>query len=162
VLTLADWVLMIRQGRLVTQGVPKETLRSAHAILQIPEEEFENVFTVEFVAAEHDAGRSRVRLQTGEELFIPYLAPPSRGALQIRIGADDIIVATQRPEGLSAGNVLQGTIRSIDVIDGQAMLSVVAGEEFYVQLTGAAVDRLGLREGDDVFLIMKTRSFRLL
>jgi molybdate transport system ATP-binding protein len=162
VLTLADWVLMIRQGRLVTQGVPKETLRSAHAILQIPEEEFENVFTVEFVAAEHDAGRSRVRLQTGEELFIPYLAPPSRGALQIRIGADDIIVATQRPEGLSAGNVLQGTIRSIDVIDGQAMLSVVAGEEFYVRLTGAAVDRLGLREGDDVFLIMKTRSFRLL
>ena len=162
VLTLADWVLMISEGRLVTQGVPRETLRSAHAILQIPEEQFENVFTVEFVAAEHDAGRSRVRLRTGEELFIPYLAPPSSRKLQIRIGADDIIVATQRPEGISAGNLLQGTIRGIDVIDGQVMLTVLAGEEFYVRLTAAAVDRLGLREDDGVFLIMKTRSFRLL
>ena len=36
VLTLADWVLMIRQGRLVTQGVPKVALRSMHAIMQIP------------------------------------------------------------------------------------------------------------------------------
>jgi molybdate transport system ATP-binding protein len=162
VLTLADWVLMIRDGRLVAQGVPRETLRSSHAILQIAEEQFENVFAVEFVASEPQAGRSRVRLANSEELFIPYLPQPATRALQIRIGADDIIVATQKPEGISAGNVLQGTIRGIDVIDGQAMLTVVAGEEFYVRLTAAAVDRLGLRENDRVFLIMKTRSFRLL
>lgn len=161
VLTLADWVLMIREGRLVAQGVPKEALRSSHAILQIPEEQFENVFTVEFVAAEHDAGRSRVRLESGAELFIPYLPPPPRRTLQIRIGADDIIVATRKPEGLSAGNVLPGTVRSIDLVDGQAMLTILAGEEFYVRLTAAAVERLGLREEAPVFLVMKTRSFHL-
>ena len=36
VLTLADWVLMIQQGKLVAQGVPKETLRSAHALSANP------------------------------------------------------------------------------------------------------------------------------
>ena len=36
VLTLADWVLMIKQGKLITQGIPKQVLRSSHAILQIP------------------------------------------------------------------------------------------------------------------------------
>lgn len=162
VLTLADWVLMIREGRLITQGVPREALRSSHAILQISEEQFENVFTVTFVESDTEAGRSKVRLQSGEELFIPYLAQPSNRTLQVRIGADDIIVATQKPEGISAGNVLPGTIRTIDLLDGQAMLTVFAGEEFYVSVTAAAVSKLGLRDDSRVFLIMKTRSFHLL
>ena len=162
VLTLADWVLMIREGRLITQGVPREALRSSHAILQISEEQFENVFAVTFVESDTEAGRSRVRLQSGAELFIPYLAQPSNRTLQVRIGADDIIVATQKPEGISAGNVLPGTIRTIDLLGGQAMLTVFAGEEFYVSVTAAAVSKLGLRDDSRVFLIMKTRSFHLL
>lgn len=161
VLTLADWVLMIREGRLVTQGVPKQTLGSASAIQQIEDGQFANVFPVEFVAAEPQAGRSKVRLRTGEELFIPYLAEPPRGALQVRIAADDIIVATEKPRGISAGNVIGGTIRSVELIAGQAILTVLAGEDFYVRLTAAAVERLGLHEGDQVFLIMKTRSFHV-
>lgn len=162
VLTLADWVLMIREGRLITQGVPREALRSSHAILQISEEQFENVFTVTFVESDTEAGRSKVRLQSGDELFIPYLAQPSNRTLQVRIGADDIIIATQKPEGISAGNVVPGTIRTIDLLDGQAMLTVFAGEEFCVSLTAAAVSKLALRADSRVFLIMKTRSFHLL
>ena len=162
VLTLADWVLMIRQGKLLTQGVPREVLTSSHALRQIAEEQFENVFIVDFVASDMEAGRSTVRLQNGEQLFIPYLQQAPNRPLQIRISADDIIVATRNPEGISAGNVLPGTIRKIELIDGQAVLSVFAGEEFYVRLTAAAVTRLGLRAHSRVFLIMKTRSFHLL
>ena len=162
VLTLADWVLMIKQGQLVTQGVPKEALRSSHAILEIPEEQFENVFSVTLVDSDADAGRSKVKLQTGEELFIPYLAQSPRPLFQIRISADDIIVATQNPEGTSAGNVLPGIIRRIEMREGQAMLMVLAGEEFYVKVTAAAVKKLGLVVDCPVFLIMKARSFRLL
>jgi molybdate transport system ATP-binding protein len=160
VLTLADWVLMIKQGELVTQGVPRQALRSSHAMLQVSEEQFENVFTVTIVESDAQAGRSKVRLQSGEQLFIPYLAESPNRSLQIRVNADDIIIATHEPEGISAGNVLPGRIRTIDSLDGQAMLTVLAGEEFYVRLTAAAVSRLGLREDDRVFLIMKTRSFR--
>ena len=162
VLTLADWVLMIKQGQLVTQGIPKEALRTSHAILEIPEEQFENVFTVTLVESDVEAGRSKVRLQTGEELFIPYLAQSPSPFFQIRISADDIIVATQNPEGTSAGNVLPAIIRRIDMREGQAMLMVFAGEEFYVKVTAAAVKKLGLVKDCPVFLIMKARSFRLL
>jgi molybdate transport system ATP-binding protein len=162
VLTLADWVLMIKQGQLVTQGVPKEALRSSHAILEIPEEQFENVFSVTLVDSDADAGRSKVKLQTGDELFIPYLAQSPGPLFQIRISADDIIVATQNPEGTSAGNVLPGIIRRIEMREGQAMLMVLAGEEFYVKVTAAAVKKLGLVVDCPVFLIMKARSFRLL
>lgn len=163
VLTLADWVLMMRAGRLVAQGVPRETLHSSRALLQgSPDEPLENVFTVEFIESDPQGGRSRVRLEGGQDLFIPYLPEAPAGRFQIRIGADDIIVATGKPEGISAGNVLQGTVRRIDLIDGQAMLTVSAGDEFFVRLTAAAVRSLSLAEGTRVFLIMKTRSFHLL
>ena len=162
VLTLADWVLMIQQGRLVTQGVPKEALRSAHAIMQLPEEQFDNVFTVNFVESDPEAGRTKVRLQSGQELFIPHLPKPATPMIQIRISADDILIATKRPDEISAGNILSGTVRSVDAADGQVMLTVAAGDEFYARLTAAAVKRLNLVQNTPVFLIMKTSSFRCL
>jgi hypothetical protein len=42
------------------------------------------------------------------------------------------------------------------------MITVFAGDEFYVRLTASAVGRLQLVEQAPVFLIMKTRSFRSL
>ena len=162
VLTLADWVLMIKQGHLITQGIPKQALRSSHAILQIPEEQFENVFTVAFVESDPESGRTKVRLQTGEELIIPYMQKPANNFIQIRISADDILIATERPEQISASNVVAGVVRRIDLLDGQAVLTVLARDEFYVRITAAAVNRLGLIEDSRVFLIMKARSFHLL
>jgi molybdate transport system ATP-binding protein len=161
VLTLADWVLMIGQGRLVAQGVPKQALRSIHAIKHLGDEPFDNVFSATFVESDRNSGRARLRLSSGTELFVPYLPPPANATVQIRVGADDILIATQRPEGISAGNVLAGAIRSIEPVDGEALITVAVGDEFVVRLTAAAVLRLGLRETTPVFLIIKTRSFRL-
>jgi molybdate transport system ATP-binding protein len=162
VLTLADWVLVIRGGRLLAQGVPRETLTSGRAVREIPEEQLENVFTVNFIDADKAAGRSRVGLSSGVEIFVPYVAQVDRPTFQVRVGADDILVGTQRPEGISAGNILPGTVRAVDMIDDQALVRVDAGEDFCVRLTAGAVTRLALDVGCPVFLIIKTRSFRLL
>ncbi len=162
VLTLADWVLMIHQGKLVAQGVAKEIFRSANMIRQLPDDQFENVLTVSFADSKREAGTTEVRLASGTELFIPYLSRPAKSNFQIRVSADDILVATERPNGISAGNVLSGTIRRIESLDGEAMVTVLAGDEFFVRLTSAAVVRLGLKVATPVFLIIKTRSFRVL
>jgi molybdate transport system ATP-binding protein len=161
VLTLADWVLMIQQGKLISQGVPKEALRSGNTLSQLTDDEFENVFTVRFAESNREAGTTRVRLASGTELLIPYLPDPANAKIQIRVSADDILVATERPNGISAGNVLSGTIRRIESLDGEAMLTIFAGDEFFVRLTSSAVMRLGLKEATPVFLIIKTRSFRV-
>jgi len=162
VLTLADWVLVIRNGRLIAQGVPKETLTSGRAVREISEEQLENVFTVTFIESDKISGRSRVKLSSGPEIFIPYLDEPVRRTFQVGVSADDILVGTQRPEGISAGNILPGTVRAIDVIEDQALIRVDAGEDFCVRLTAGAVARLALSVGCFAFLIIKTRSFRVL
>ena len=81
---------------------------------------------------------------------------------QIRVSADDILVATERPRGISAGNVISGAIRRIETLDGEALLTVLAGDEFFVRLTSSAISRLALKEDSPIFLIIKTRSFRVL
>src|SRR5713226_4069115 len=161
VLTLADWVLMIRQGRLIAQGVPREIFGSASAISTLEDDTIENVFTVVVVESDRAGGRSKIRTEAGLELFVPYLGE-SPNRFQVRISADDILIGTQRPEGISAANVFPGKVRKVESIKDQAVLTVDAGDLFYVRLTPSAVTKLGLKEGTPVFLIIKTRSFRVL
>jgi molybdate transport system ATP-binding protein len=161
VLSLADWVLMIRRGRLIAQGVPRDILASARAISTMEDDTIENVFNVAVVESDRDGGRSKIRTEAGLELFVPYFEE-SGGRFQVGISADDILVGTQRPEGISAANVFPGKIRKVESIKDQVVLTVDAGDSFYVRLTPSAVARLGLREETAVFLIIKTRSFRML
>jgi molybdate transport system ATP-binding protein len=161
VLTLADWVLMIQEGRLIAQGVPKQALRSVNVLVQFPEDQFENVLTASFVDSNRKTGTAQVRLASGIELTIPFLTRPAEENFQIRVGADDILVATEKPTGISAANILPGTIRKIEHLEGDVMLTVLAGEEFFVRLTSSAVERLALQENTQIYLIIKTRSFRL-
>lgn len=162
VLSLADWVIMIREGQLVTQGVPQEVVMSSRVLSHLDNDQLENVFNVRLMDSDAKGGRSRVRLESGQELFIPYTDSPVNCPLQIGIRGDDILIATKRPEEISAGNALQGVIRRIETIDGQSILKVEAGDIFYARLTSSAVEKLKLEEGVEVFLVIKTRSCLLL
>ena len=154
---------MIKQGHLITQGIPKQALRSSHAILQIPEEQFENVFTVAFVESHPESGRSNVRLQTRRTAFCPVPATTAGPSIYRFASAPTTLSSRPRtPKASPRAMCCPGTIRTIDLLEGQAMLTVLAGEDFYVRLTAAAVSKLGLVEDSRVFLIMKTRSFHLL
>lgn len=158
VLSLADWVIMIEKGRLVTQGGPRDVLTSVSVLPHLPEHPVENVFNARLEESDHKGGRSRVRLESGQELFIPLVPGPLQRPLQIRVRGDDILVATKRPEGISAGNVLVGKIAQIKNIEGESILRVQSADTFNVRLTPSAIDRLRLEEGMEVFLVIKARA----
>lgn len=162
VLTLADWVLMMRQGKFVGQGLPKDTLHSVTALRLLSDEHYENVLTATLVESKRDAGTTRIRLDSEDSLLIPYIGAPEGSRVQVRVSADDILIATEQPRGLSASNILSGIIQRIESADGEVMILVRAGAEFYVSLTASAVERLNLKNDMSVFLIIKTRSFRVL
>jgi molybdate transport system ATP-binding protein len=162
VLSLADWVIMLRHGRLVADGRPQDVFTSGAVAAQLGRDQLENVFDAILLDSNIEDGRSRVRLDGGLELYIPYSSQPTGTRVQIGVRADDILVATRPPEGISAGNVLDGSISRIEPVIGQAILRVDAGVTFYVRLTPPAVNRLGLQVGTRVFLIIKTRSCVLL
>lgn len=158
VLALADWVIVIKEGRLVTQGLPKEVLASGRVLVDVQEEHLENVLEGRLIESDPKAGRSRVELASGEEFIIPYTPGSAGDALQIRIHADDILLATSELQGVSAANVLAGTVKEIDELNGQAILRVVSTSTFYVRVTWRSVEKLSLTPGSRVFLAIKARS----
>jgi molybdate transport system ATP-binding protein len=158
VFALADWVVMIREGKVIEQGIPK-TILPSHWIAADPDQsQVENIFDAVWIDGDSNAGRSRVRLECGREIYVPLVAKPRNSSLQVRIRGDDILLATHPPAGISAANVLDGVIKQIEIIEGQAIIKVEAGDIFTVRLTAGAVGTLRLTELRQVYLIIKTRS----
>ena len=63
---------------------------------------------------------------------------------------------------LSASNQLKGTVTSIKVNTVMARVTVdVAGQELVAAITADSVERLGLKEGDDVSVVIKATEVML-
>ena len=104
------------------------------------------------------------RMEKGNlELETPLVRAKVGSRLRVGIRAGDLLLATVKPKGLSARNLLKGTIRRLEQRDVIVSAFVdCAGTELEVHLTLAARESLELREGKDVWVVIKTHSCRLL
>ena len=99
---------------------------------------------------------------TDTQIELPY-APDNLGHI-VRFGvrAGDILIATEPPHGLSARNVLGGRLEVLRREGTTVVALVDAGARLEVHVTPGAVSALDLSPGQDVWLIVKTHSFRRL
>ena len=81
--------------------------------------------------------------------------------MHIAVRAGDILLATERPQSLSARNVLEGRIASLEKRGTLVVARVVAGVSFVVHLTPGAMRALELEAGRTVWLVLKTHSCHL-
>jgi molybdate transport system ATP-binding protein len=112
--------------------------------------------------AGHDAafGLTVLRAAAGE-LRVPRLDLAVGAALRVRVRARDVMIALAPPEGLSALNVLPGTVVEIGAGDGpivQLRLDC-AGEALVARLTRRSVQTLGLIPGKKVHAVIKSIAF---
>ena len=78
--------------------------------------------------------------------------------MRVAVRAGDILLATVRPVNLSARNVIEGRIVSIETRGTLVRARVDCGAEFIVHLTPGAARTLELAEGSRVWLVLKTHS----
>ncbi len=112
--------------------------------------------------ASHDPsfGLTTLRAAAGE-LRVPHLELPVGTALRVRIRARDVMIALAPPEGLSALNILPGTVAEIGRADGPIveMRLDCAGEALVARLTRRSVETLGLAPGRAVYAVIKSIAF---
>ena len=82
--------------------------------------------------------------------------------LSIGIRAGDIIIAVDRPERISARNILKARLDAIHRIDHDVLLFADVGAPLMAQVTPDALDSLDLHEGQDVYLVIKSSSIMVL
>ena len=167
VMALGERVLVLEQGRIIAQGTP-------HQVLSAPLQEtvaqlagFENIFDATVWLVHEDRGTMSCRLPgTKAGTFVLLETPLIRAqtGLMLRVGirAGDILLAIEKPVGLSARNVIAGKLVSLERRDMVISARVDCGVEMEVYLTLAARDALKLAEGRQVWLIVKTYSCHLM
>ncbi len=163
VFALGERVLVIERGRIVAEGLPQD-------VLEAPREEtvaqlagFENIFDARIAALHEEAGTMTCLLNPGAiEIEAPLARVETGAAVRVGIRAGDVLLATEPPRGLSARNVIEGTIEAIEERDFRVLARVNCGATFAVLLTPAARRSLGLAAGQRVWLIVKTHSCHLL
>lgn len=163
VFALGERVLVLERGRILAQGSPHEVMGAPRQETIAQLAGFENIFDATVEGAHQDRGTMTCRLGPGSvELETPLIRVQAGSGLRIGIRAGDILLATARPEGLSARNVLMGKIVSVARRDMVVAARVDVGVEMEVHLTLAARDALQLAPGREVWLVVKTHSCHLM
>jgi molybdate transport system ATP-binding protein len=164
VFALGDEVIMLDAGKIVAQGQPHDVMRAPRLEMVANLAGFENVFNATVVRISEARGTMTCLLGRGSlQLETPLVRAEVGSRLRVGVRAGDLLLATEEPRGLSARNILPGTIRRIEQRDVIVSAAVdCGGAEFEVHLTLAARDALQLGVGKNVWVVVKTHSCHLL
>ncbi|MGP0068705.1 MAG: molybdenum ABC transporter ATP-binding protein [Isosphaeraceae bacterium] len=164
-IALGSRLFLLENGRIAAEGPPLDVLGAAGRLGSgaISFEGVRNVFPARVEGHAPDQGASRLRLDDGPELVVGYLDRPIGSRVLVEIQADDILIARNAVDGLSARNQISGTIERI-VPHGPEAEAVIrtGGLTWIVSLVAPAVEQLDLRSGADVNMIVKARSCHVL
>jgi molybdate transport system ATP-binding protein len=155
---LGGRVIALDHGRVVGEGTPLEVLEAPRRKRLAQAAGFENLLKGTIVDLRELDGVMRVRLEGDCEIEVPlgYAAPGD--AVRVAIRAGDILLASKRPDGLSARNVVEGRIVSLETRGTLVRARVDCGVVFTVHVTRGAVRALELAEERRVWLVIKTHS----
>jgi molybdate transport system ATP-binding protein len=124
---------------------------------------FENIFDCSVTGSHPEQGTMTCRIAGSTlDLEVPLVRVNASLPLRVGIRAGDILLASSKPEGLSARNVLDGTITSLQQRDMTVIARVTCGPDFEVHLTLGARESLQLKPGARVWLVVKTYSCHVL
>ena len=92
---------------------------------------------------------------------VPRLEAAPGKTVRMQIKARDVMIALERPEAMSALNVIEAVVAEIGPMDGPGVEIRLdcGGEALVARLTRYSVERLSLRIGTPVFAIVKSVSF---
>ena len=164
VFALGDEVIILDGGKIMAQGLPHDVMRAPRLETVANLAGFENIFDASVVALHEGRGTMTCHLRSGTvELETPLVRAEVGSLLRVGIQAGDLLLATEEPRGLSARNILPGTIRRL--IQRDVMIAAIVecgGTNFEAHLTLAARDVLQLKPGKSVWVVVKTHSCHLM
>ena len=157
---LATTLAVLADGCIATVGPISQVMQSLDLLPAGSRDEAGAVLETTIEAHDDAYGLTTLRSRAGA-FRVPRVDLAPGAAVRIRIRARDVIVATEAPRGLSAINVIAGTIVEIVPTGGAAadIRISCAGEAILARLTRQSVETLGLRPGLPVHAVIKSVAF---
>jgi molybdate transport system ATP-binding protein len=157
---LATTMVVMSEGRVAAVGPTAAVMARIDLFPLTGRAEAGAILATRVAGHEAAFGLTVLRAAAGE-LRVPHLDMPIGAALRVRIRARDVMIALAAPKGLSALNVLPGTVAELASTDGPIveMRLDCAGEPLVARLTRRSVETLGLQPGRPVYAIIKSIAF---
>jgi molybdate transport system ATP-binding protein len=160
---LGQHIIVIERGRVRATGTPHQVLDAPSRFGLANIAGFENVFRGEVRAVDAAQGTMSCLIGSATEIEAPFSGAAHGDRIHVAVRAGDVMVATEPPAQLSARNILEGRIETLER-RGPAVIArvAVADARFEVHLTPGASQRLALAPGCRAWLVIKTYSWRVL
>jgi molybdate transport system ATP-binding protein len=157
---LATDIVVLDQGRVTVAGPTSEILQRLDLLPEAERGEGGVILTMRVVGRDEAFGMSRLTSPAGE-IHVAGLDAEPGSTVRVRIRARDVIVATERPHGISALNILPGRIAGV-VTDGGPFADVLVdcnGEIIAARITRQSAEMLSLAPGLPAFAVVKSVTF---
>ena len=161
-MALADEAFLLADGEIMASGEPHRLLTAPSAMPIAQMTGVENILFLPVTAS--DKARGLTALEIGNQsLIIPYTDIEVGEIVPVAIRAEDIIISLEPNLSVSARNILPGKIQYLDVKSERTWVSIlVEWHHLAVKITHEAREQLQLREGLQVYCVIKASAINLL
>lgn len=157
VMALADNALILRDGKVVAYGQASEALVTPEVSAFAQFDTLENLLDAR-VARRYDE-EDVAEIELGDARVIATGVRREEGeSLTVSIRAGDIIVSRQIPPQTSARNAIRARVSEIHSVDSRVLVYADIGTRVVVEITPNSLEALQLREGTEMYLIIKANS----
>lgn len=154
---LATTLVVLEQGKVVRQGAA-DTLLSDPTFTPLGAGAA-GVRLTACVMAQHEDGITEVQAGSST-LLLPQIPYPVGTEIRMRIEAQDVMIAMEKPSGISALNVLPARVKTVRRGAGPGVLVQLdaGGNLLLARITQRSAAHLDLRDGDAVYAVLKAVS----
>ncbi|MET0528282.1 MAG: molybdenum ABC transporter ATP-binding protein [Microvirga sp.] len=159
IVRLATSIVVLADGRVTASGPAADILRNSGLLKQFGSAEAGAILDARVLAHDDEFGLTVLQAKSGT-FTIPRLERALGASLRLRLRARDVMVSLEKPQSLSALNVLPGHIISVEATGAGMDVTIdCAGDLVVARLTRKSVHDLALRPGLAVHAIIKGVAF---
>mgnify|MGYP000067771537 CR=1 FL=1 len=153
---LATTVVLLERGRVVRAG-PVSEIFADPALVPILGARDAGAVLEARIVRHHDDGLTELSC-AGGTLWLPQVNGAEGSGLRVRISASEVMLAKERPEGISALNVLEGVVSAIRIGEGPgAVVQLQVGDgQLLARITRRSAEAMGLVVGARIFAVAKS------
>lgn len=156
---LADYLVVMREGRAVRSGALADVLSDPAAVSDIGVREAGAILNVSVARQDAGDGLSELATSVGK-LFLPRVSAGDGAKMRVRIRASDVMLSKDKPDGLSALNILPCTLTALHEGQGPGVaVALRSGEDVLMaRITRRSARALGLHVGLSIYAVIKSVS----
>lgn len=156
---LADHLVLMRDGKTTRTGPVQDLLADPEAVRDLGPRAAGAMIEARLVEVEAGDGLSRLETSAGA-LFLPQRSEAVGTVMRVRIRASDVMLSRDRPDRISALNILKAEI--VSVHEGQGPGAAVAlnsgRDRLLARITRRSARQMGLKPGMSCYAVIKSVS----